>query len=214
MTDPGLEGTVVLDISATLDGETPAYPGDVPFRRRIRVTHEEAGYTVSSLEMSAHTGTHVDAPLHFLAGGDAISDIPARRWIVPARVVDVDTDGLILPSQLPVADIAAGSAVLLRTRNSALPLRRSLDPDACTLSLEAARVLAGIPVSLVGIDGLSIESDADPDYPVHRHLLERGVLILEGLRCAAAEAGPCTLIVTPLLLGGAEAAPARALIIR
>jgi arylformamidase len=208
---PPINHGLVIDISMPLNNGTQAYPGDTPFHRRVvqNFGQDGEGCMVSAVSMSAHSGTHVDAPRHFIAGARPIDAIAASRWISNALVVHVPSATVILPRHLPDAALRPGLSVLFRTGNSDRPAPGGQRADACFLSLEAARVLVSKGINMAGIDGLSVEDDNDSSWPVHRTLLAGDVLILEGIRLGAVEPGPCTLVVAPLLMSGSEAAPAR-----
>lgn len=202
----------IIDISTPLDEDTPSYAGDPVFSRTVRssIAEDGSGYNLSTLAMSAHSGTHIDAPAHFLAKGKTIDQVPARRWISPALVIDVPEAGPIDAPQLERRGIRAGDAVLLRAN-----AKRAADADPddfSALALDAAKLLVEKKINLVGIDALSIESYQNPEFPVHRKLLRSNILIIEGLRLSHVRPGRYTLIATPLLIAGGDGAPARALL--
>lgn len=203
----------IIDISIPLDEHTPTYSGDPVFRRTVLADFDETGegYCLSALSLSAHGGTHIDAPAHFLPKGKTIDQIPARRWLSPAVVLDLTGDNVVTVSDLEGKGIRTGDAVLLKAN-----ARRSADagPDEFTsLTLEAATYLVSRKINLVGIDALSIESYSDPTWPVHKKLLRNNILIMEGLRLGHVKPGRYTLIATPLLITAGDGAPARALLV-
>ena len=203
----------IIDISIPLDQDTPAYSGDPVFRRDVVANFdgEGKGYCLSTLSLSAHSGTHIDAPAHFLPKGKTIDQIPVRRWLTPAIVLDTGNAGAITADDLEGQGIRTGDAVLLKAN-----ARRGPDaaPDDFTsLTLDAAKYLVSRKINLVGIDALSIESYTDPAWPVHKKLLRNSMLIMEGLRLAHVKPGRYTLIATPLLVTGGDGAPARALLV-
>lgn len=202
----------VIDISTPLDEWTPAYPGDPVFTRTVTSTFdaEGAGYLLSSLAMSAHSGTHIDAPAHFLPKGMTIDQIPPRRWISSAVVVDTEGERRIGAARLARQEIRPGDSVLLRANAD-----RAVDAhpdDFAALDRDAAEWLVERRINLVGIDALSIEPYTDPAWPVHTILLGHDILILEGLRLRHVAPGRYTLVATPLRITGADGAPARALL--
>jgi arylformamidase len=154
---------------------------------------------VTSLTMCAHTGTHVDAPAHFISGGGAVESLPLDALIGPAHVV-----------RLNDAWPACGR-LLFRTRNSEhrwweQPFQTGFD----ALTPEQARRAVEQGVRLVGIDYLSIGADSEDGAQTHRILLAAGIVILEGLNLCAIAPGEYDLVCLPLLLQGADGAPARA----
>ena len=210
----------IIDITMPLDADTPCYPGDTKFER-IQVAHSTpgGGFNVSRLSMSAHSGTHVDAPNHFIHGGTTIDGIETSRWITRALVCECGGASSVEPGAssvgpdaVPLADLRPGCAVIFKLNSEA---DFNGDPSlARTLSPEAASTLIDAGVALVGIDWLSIEADDNPDYPVHRALLGAGIPIVENLRLRHVEEGWYTLVVAPLLVTGGDGAPARALLLR
>jgi arylformamidase len=203
----------IIDISTPLDADTPSYAGDPVFSRTVlsSIAPDGSGYNLSTLAMSAHSGTHIDAPAHFLAKGKTIDQVPARRWISPAVVIDLPGPGSIDAAQLERRGILRGDAVLLRAN-----ARRAADAgpdDFSALTPDAAALLVEKKINLVGIDALSIESYHDPEFPVHKKLLRSNILIIEGLRLSHVRPGRYTLVATPLLVTGGDGAPARALLI-
>ncbi len=203
----------IIDISTPLDERTPVYAGDPVFTRTVvaEIDDTGGGYHLSTLAMSAHAGTHLDAPAHFLAKGKTIDQIPPRRWLSSALVIDVEGRRPIHAEDLERHGIRTGDSVLLRANAG-----RAADAhpdDFSSLSIDAAAYLASKKINLVGIDALSIESYDDPSWPVHKRLLRNNILILEGLRLQHVTPGRYTLIATPLLISGGDGAPARALLV-
>lgn len=209
-------GTAVrtIDISMPLFDGMPSFPGDPPFRSsRVQRLEDGAPYDLSSLTLSTHAGTHLDPPSHFVSEGLAIDGIdldtlsgPCVVLEVPPRCTSVGAPEL---EKLP----PGVQRVLLRTSNSLRWAERlEFFPDFVGIELPAARLLTERGVRLVGIDALSIETDRTETYPVHRELLGRGILILEGLLLAEASPGAYELACLPLALRGGDGGPARAVL--
>jgi arylformamidase len=203
------------DISVPVSASLPVYDGDPPVELALRQAMARGDIAdVRSLSMGVHCGTHLDAPAHFLPGGTTIDRTDPMAGIGPAVVIDLsslagETIGRAdLASRLP----AGVERVLLRTRSSALWRQATFSQDFVALAPEAAALLVEHRLRLVGIDYLSIAPASDPG-PVHRALLQAGVLILEGLDLSAVPAGSYTLVCLPLRLEGAEAAPTRAVLL-
>jgi arylformamidase len=203
-----------VDVSVPLKSGMLTWPDDPPVRIS-RVLDLERGdpCTVSLLEFGAHTGTHLDAPLHFLRGGASIDSMPIAATVGPARVVAVSD-----PVSVKVADLephlpAANERLLLKTRNSD---RRwadePFDEGFVYLSHEAALFLAERGVRTVGVDYLSVGGFLEDQEETHRALLEAGIWVIEGLDLSAVPPGDYELICLPLRIVGAEGAPARALL--
>lgn len=169
--------------------------------------------TVSSLSLGVHTGTHVDAPAHFILGGGGVESIALDRLIGRARVLDLGNVAQIQPRDLDGLGIGPGDRILFKTRNSRYWKEPEFRADYTSLSLKAAEWLAERAVRAVGIDYLSIASmDMAPE--THRPLLAAGIAVIEGLDLSGVDAGPYELICLPLRLEGIDGAPARVLLRR
>jgi arylformamidase len=168
---------------------------------------------VSALSFGSHTGTHVDAPSHFIDDGRTVDRLPLEDLVGPARVVRIDDDVRAIGEEhLRQAGIDGETRVLLRTRNAALLHRDEFDQDYAYLTPGAARFLARTGVRLVGTDYLSVEA-FDADEPeAHHTLLESEVIIVEGLDLRDVPEGRYELICLPLRLQGLDGAPVRAVL--
>lgn len=189
------------------------YDGD-PVVRIERVMDVAAGdlANLSRMELGTHTGTHVDAPLHFIDGAAGADRLPLDALVGPAVVVDArGASGDIDAAALAALEVPATERLLLRTRNGDLWERDGFTSDYVGVAEDAAHELVAMGVRLVGIDYLSIAPSGDP-APTHRVLLEGGVVVVEGLDLRSAPAGRYDLICLPLRLEGADGAPARALL--
>lgn len=210
--------TRVIDISLGIDPTLLVFPGNptpqvLPTKRIARGDSSN----VSELRLGSHTGTHVDAPAHFLEDGTTVDSLPLEVLIGEAFVADLsgirgpigteDLEGLALPEEM--------TRLLLKTRNSELwRSRPAAFPDNyVSVSPEGAKWMAANGIRLVGIDFLSIEARGAPGRRTHRTLLEAGVVIVEGLDLSAVPPGEYTLICLPLKVTGGDGAPARAVLI-
>jgi len=169
--------------------------------------------TVSLLSLGVHTGTHVDAPVHFLVNGAGVDSIGFDRLIGPARVLDVGDALRIKPSDIASEDIRANERILFKTRNSRHWGEKDFRPDYTCLSTEAARFLVERGVWTIGIDYLSMGC-MDTGVETHRVLLGADVCIIEGLDLSRVESGLYDLICMPLRLEGLDGAPARVVLRR
>lgn len=201
---------MLIDITRTLGADTLDWPGDRPHAVRPSASVFAAGGP--ELELGAHSGTHVDAPAHFISNGATIDQVPAARFECPARVVEVRGMRLLPLEAIAELDIQAGEAVLFKTDNSELPRDRFRE-DYASLEPELAKELARLKVNLVGIDYLSVDPFDSRDYPAHHALLGAGVLLLEDCDLRAAVPGEYRLICLPLRIHGTDAAPCRALLL-
>lgn len=202
-----------VDISLPLRSGMPNWPDDPPVRiTRLHDLARGEACTVSHLDMTVHTGTHVDAPAHYAAGGATLDDMPLDATVGPARVVAIRDPAAIRPVELASLGLVRGERVLFRTANSERRwAERPFDDGYVALSLAAARELARIGVRTVGIDALSVGTRRDGD-DTHRVLLGAGIWVIEGLDLSLVAPGRYELLCLPLRLAGGEGAPARALV--
>jgi arylformamidase len=192
----------------------PLYEGDPPVTLE-RVTSIAGGgiCNLSKLDFGLHSGTHIDAPLHFIDGAVGVEATPLDSLIGDAYVVDATGVGnQIDAAALRSLAIPPGcERVLFKTSNSQLWERAAFSRDFVALAEDAARELVQRGVRLVGIDYLSIAPFADP-APTHIVLLKAGVVILEGLDLRRVQPGSYRLLCLPLLVEGADGASARTLL--
>jgi arylformamidase len=203
-----------VDVSVTIRSEMPNWPGNPPvWVREVEPFEEEDPARVSVLSMSSHTGTHVDAPAHYLEHGATIDEMPPEVGMGPAEVVHVEDAAIVEPEHFDDVDLAATDRLLIRTRNSpALWEQDEFVDTFAHLSTEAAEHLAEAEIGLVGIDYLSVAGYQRNEVPVHRALLDAGTWILEGLNLAGVPPGSVELACLPLTVEGGDGAPARALV--
>ncbi|MDN5848443.1 MAG: cyclase family protein [Nitrococcus sp.] len=209
-----MESSGWIDISVPIRDAMVHWPGDPPVRvRRAHAIERGDEANLTELCMSAHTGTHMDAPIHYLPGAASMDALPFTATIGRARVISVATPGPVSRQALESADIQTGERLLLKTRNSdRIWSEQAFDPEFTGLSLEAARYLASRQIRLLGIDYLSVGPYQGDGAEVHRALLGAGIWIIEGLNLGAVDPGYYELICLPLRLAGADGAPARALL--
>lgn len=162
--------------------------------------------------MSLHSGTHMDAPFHFVPDGITIDKLPLDLFIGPALVHAVETERYIKAEHVAAIQLDGITRVLFKTRNSELLKRGSYDPDFVAFSVEAAEALSGRGVKLVGLDYLSVAHAGDEQAPVHRAFLDHGVALLEGIDLSGIKPGRYELICFPLRIRGADGAPCRAVL--
>ena len=199
----------IYDVTVPLAPGMLAYPGDPPFE--IEPVHEvgEAPFRLSRMVLTTHSGTHVDAPAHFLAGGATIDQLPLEILLGKARVVELSTRERVDRADLEALDLADDLRVLLKTRMSGQMLKAGYQEDHLYLTVDAAHYLAQAGLKLVGFDYLSIDRFGSADFPAHHALLEAGVVLVEGLDLSEVEAGEYEMSCLPLRVGGGDAAPAR-----
>jgi arylformamidase len=204
----------LLDVTVPLRPGMVVFDGDPPVRlERVASLAGGDAVNLSRLDFGVHSGTHVDAPVHFIDGAGGVETLPLDAMVGPALVAD--GSGLerhIDAAALAGLGIPAGTErVLFKTPNSALWALGSFSPDFLALTESGAQALIDLGVRLVGIDYLSVAPFGDPG-PVHRALLGAGVVVVEGLDLRAADPGPCQLWCLPARIDGCDGAPARAVI--
>lgn len=173
-----------------------------------------AGANVSTLRFGSHTGTHVDAARHFFVEGQPVDLIPLEKLVGPALLVALSDDvRSIGEADLRVLDLGGHKRVLLRTRNSALLSAKEFVKDYTFLAPDGAAYLVEKGVELVGVDYLSIEQFHSGHHRTHRTLLERSIVIVEGLDFSVPPPGEYELVCLPLRIEGCDGAPARAILI-
>lgn len=215
--ETGISGQGWIDATATLDpATTPVYEGDAPMKFDfLRDMRKGDGFTLSVYSMGAHSGTHIDAPMHFIAGGAPVDRVELDRLIGAARVIDIaDSVQAIDSATLSRLDWRGAPRVLFRTRSSQRGWMDStkFHRDFAYIAPDAAQLLADAGVVLVGVDYISAEQFGAPAPRTHQILLGRGIPIVEGLDLRGVRAGDYDLIVLPIKVRGHEGAPARAIV--
>lgn len=205
-----------IDISVALHPGIPHWPQNTPFD--IAKDHDMSlgdHDNVSRISMGVHTGTHMDAPLHFLAGGAAIHTMPFAATVGRCRVIEIENRETIGVQELQTHDLEPNERLLFKTYNSSRnwPEQEFLT-DFTYIPHETAEFLAERKVQTIGVDYLSVGGYKKDGAQTHAELLSAGIWIIEGLNLAGVAAGHYDLICLPLLLADAEAAPARAIIRR
>jgi arylformamidase len=208
-----------IDVTATLDpATTPVYEGDAPMRFEfLKDMRKGDAFTLSVYSLGAHSGTHIDAPMHFVRDGASIDRVALESLIGPARVIEIpDNVQAIDGAELNRHAWRGAQRLLFRTRNSVRGWMKSptFRRDFAYIGPDAAQLLADAGVQLVGIDYISAEQFGAPAPATHRILLGKGIPIVEGLALEGVRAGEYDLIVLPMKVAGHEGAPARAVLRR
>jgi len=203
----------IYDISMLLRPEMVVWPGDNPFAvEPAALIADGASANVSRLMMGSHTGTHVDAPLHFIDKGASVDQLDLGRLVGPAEVLDLTgrraIDAAALENRL-----APGRFALFKTNSSYLPDTAPFRDDYVYLTPDGARAVVDSGVRTIGIDYLSVGGGSEGAV-THRILLEAGVVVIEGLRLAEVAPGGYTLAFLPLKVQGCDGAPGRAVLFR
>ena len=203
----------IIDISLTLHPDLVVWQGDPNIELITDTTVEKDGSMNSNLRLGAHNGTHIDAPAHFIKDGFGVDKIEPQKLIGECTIIQIDSDTI-------TANVLHGknfeSRVLFKTKNSE---RKLLDDpnfhtDYVYLTENGVEYLIEKGVILVGTDYLGIEKKSAPGHPVHTKLLEKEIVIVEGLNLVNVEAGNYDLVALPLKLKDLDGSPARVLLIQ
>ncbi|RPJ71633.1 MAG: cyclase family protein [Acidobacteria bacterium] len=204
-----------IDVSVPIRPGMPQWPGDQPLDVRSDTDVERGDeYSSSRASLGWHTGTHMDAPGHFVRGGARIDRFPPETGIGPARVVGIRHRKLVTAAELKAHAIRRGERILFRTRNTGLWREGSFQHDFVAIAEDAALLLTDRQVRLVGIDYLSVDPFESQAKPAHHLLLGAGIWVVEGLNLAAAPPGRYDLICLPLRIENGDGSPVRALLRR
>jgi arylformamidase len=204
-----------IDATATLDpATTPVYEGNAPlvFEFQLDMRKGDA-LSLSKLSLGAHSGTHIDAPQHFIRDGISVDKVALDALIGRARVIDIpDSVQSIDAAELNRHNWRDAERVIFRTRSAIHGWMSSptFHHDFAYVAPDAAQLMADAGIKLVGIDYISAEKFGAPAPLTHRILLGKGIPIVEGMALESVVAGDYDLIVLPIKVGGHEGAPARA----
>ncbi|MDR7072284.1 cyclase family protein [Fictibacillus barbaricus] len=199
----------IHDISLPIFEGMPVYKNK-PEKQPSFNTGQSGHVTETRLEMDVHTGTHVDAPLHMIPGGDTIETLPLDKLVRKAKVIDLtNAVDSIKADDLQGKDIKQGDFVLFKTKNS---WDTEFNFEFIYVNKEAAKLLTEIGVSGVGIDALGVER-AQENHPTHKELFQNNVIIIEGLQLKDVAEGEYLMIAAPLKIRGLDASPARVVLI-
>jgi arylformamidase len=204
----------VWDVSVPNRPDMHFYPGDPTLEQtQIRAIKRGDAANLTHLSLGAHTGTHVDAPAHFIDGAATLEHVPLDCMVGPAQVLDLRGRAAIDAAALADAAITA-DILLFRTDNSERWAKPGFQKDFVYLTRDAAEILVARGVKTIGWDYLSIEQFGSQTFEVHKLLLGRGILIIEGLDLREIAPGAYQLACLPLKLEGVDGAPARAVLMR
>ena len=207
----------MYDVTRTISNQVAVWPGDPQvFLERIHKIEEGSNSNVSRLELSVHTGTHVDAPRHFIQGAKTVETLPLDILVGPAQVVQLaDSIDLITADVVAKAGIQPGvQRLIFKTRNTSFWTDGNppFHTDFVAVNEDAAEVLVAMGIRLVGIDYLSI-APFKKSRPTHEVLLKAEMVIVEGLDLREVQPGMYTLICLPAKLGGSDGALARVVLV-
>jgi arylformamidase len=216
-----------IDISVPMRDGMVHWPGDPECKISLHVKlgdpipgqpGKKIPCNLTKMELSAHTGTHMDAPRHFVADGNTMESLPLDAVVGPCRVIELKDKVAIRPEELKPHKLRKGERVLFKTRNSTRSWRMAktatFDEDFIYIPEETARYLVERGVMTVGVDYLSVGGYKKDGVECHQVLLgaKKPVWIIEGLDLSKIKPGNYDLVCLPLKIVGADGAPARAMI--
>jgi arylformamidase len=208
----------IYDVSVPLSAATPTYPGDpgIEIKQWLSLTNGDAA-NVSVLHFGLHSGTHVDAPAHFIEGGAKVDSLPLQSLIGAAQVIGVREDIKVINESFVATNCDHKcERILFKTRNSNFwnDPAQGFRADYTFIDPSAAKLLVKLGIKLVGIDYLSVEQFQSDKFETHHILLSDNIVILEGLDLRAVAAGSYELICLPLKIAGGhgDGAPARTIL--
>jgi arylformamidase len=205
----------LIDVTVPLDSNVPTYPGNTPFSLEpIKRLSRGDSSNVSTVHLSAHAGTHVDAPRHFFDDGPGAESLPLEMLCGPARVIELTTRKAVTADDLAGFDLTGDVRLLLKTYNSRLWGSADFQKDFIGVTEGAARLVVECGVKVLGIDYLSVEQFKAPGAPAHHVLLGAGTIVIEGLNLRDVEPGAYEMLCLPLRIVNADGAPARVLLRR
>ena len=200
----------LIDVSVALDGRLPSYPGNAPVDlEAVKRLARGDSSNVSTLRMSAHGGTHVDAPRHFFDDGGDVDTLPLDLLCGRTRVIEVTSRSAVTADDLARVDLSEDVRLLIKTHNSRLWGDATFHADYVGVNEAAAKHLVARGVKVVGVDYLSVEPFKTPGAPTHRILLGAGTIVIEGLNLRDVQPGIYEMYCLPLRLVGSDGAPAR-----
>jgi arylformamidase len=205
----------LIDVTLPLDAHLPLYPGNTPFSlEAIKRIATGDSSNLSTLHMSAHAGTHVDAPRHFFDDGPGADALPIELLMGRTRVIEIGSRRGIGPDELGAFDLSEDVRLLIKTPNSRLWGSPEFHQDYVGVTEAGAKYLVDRGVKVLGVDYLSVEEFKKPGAPAHHVLLGGGTIVIEGLNLREVEPGTYEMFCLPLRVVGADGAPARVILRR
>jgi len=205
----------LIDVSVSIDSNLASYPGNTPFSlEAIKRLARGDSSNVSTLHLSAHAGTHVDAPRHFFDDGGGVEALPLEMLCGRTRVIELTTRRSVTAEDLAPFDLSEDVRLLLKTHNSRLWGTPEFHTDFIGVTEGGARFLVDRGVKVLGVDYLSVEQYKTPGAPAHHVLLGGGTIVIEGLNLRDVDPGIYEMFCLPLPVVGSDGAPARVVLRR
>lgn len=204
----------VIDITREISEDMIVWPGDPDVHITKCCSMDDGNdFNLSGISMGLHTGTHIDAPLHFIKGGEDVSSMDPGNFLRLVKVFSISVAECITEEDLKDLPINEGDALFFRTSNSDLPEYGAFNQDYVYMDISAAEYLLEKKVEVVGIDYFSIDGYEIQDYSVHKLFLSNGIIIVEGLCLRDVADGVYLCSFSPLKIKGADGSPVRVLLI-
>lgn len=204
----------IIDVSWPVSQDTTEYKDRKTILFKQNKIFEQDGARDSQITMNSHTGTHIDAPNHFLQNGKSVDQVSLQTCIGKAKVLDfAGVKESVSKSDLQKHDIQKNDIILLKTKNSFLSATGPFEKEFIFLKDCGAQYLADKEIKAVGIDYLGLERGQE-GHPSHKYLMEKDITIIEGLRLGHVVPGDYFFICLPIYVVGLEAAPARAILVQ
>jgi arylformamidase len=204
----------IYDVTISLSADIPLYPGDpeIVVEPKLRLSNGDS-QNLTYYGFSSHTGTHIDAPSHFIAGGKTVDQLPIELLIGRTRVIQFASGNKITAESLEEHDLSEVVRVLFKTRNSYLwQSGKGFVKNYVHLTVDAAEHLIESGIKVVGIDYLSVDKYPSEKLDVHLKLLQNGIIIIEGLDLREVDPGDYEMICLPMKIKDGDGAPARVIL--
>ncbi|MDQ1474394.1 MAG: arylformamidase [Bryobacterales bacterium] len=203
-----------IDVTVPVRNGMVHWPGDPEYLIRQVLDQKDGDIcTLSRIDLSVHTGTHMDAPRHFLQGAATMEQMPIDATIGPARVIWISDPVAIRRPELEQYDLQPGERILIKTANSAKRWNSdAFDEDYIFIAADAAAYMAERRIRTIGVDALSVGGFKQDMVETHQTILRADIWIIEGLNLSAVEPGDYELVCLPLKLVGSDGSPARAVL--
>lgn len=201
----------LIDITMTLDHQTPPFPGDEPFQYNLTMSMEETGsVNIGQMKSSNHIGTHVDAPFHYDSNGLRVAELPPERFMGDALVVNMEGKETITADDLRPFEFNGVNKVLFRT--TSWGDRTRFPENYAVIGSDVAAFLKEQGIDLIGVDTPSVDPETSKELLAHHSLYDNDILILEGLQLDHVAPGVYELMAFPLKMKEADGSPVRAIL--
>ncbi|WP_131780917.1 cyclase family protein [Legionella gresilensis] len=199
------------DLTANISEKLVTFPGDPRYQaEQVSTLEDGSHFHLNKLSLGNHTGTHIDFPAHVIKGGKTSSDFPIETLIGSGLIIEVpDQEISVTKSLIASHSIMKNDFVFFKTANSKISKNSAFTDKYVYIEPDAAEELLGKGVKIVGIDYISVDKYESEDLPVHKSLLLKDVLIVEGLELKNVPVGRCKIYIMPMKINDMDGLPAR-----